>query len=70
MVKMLMKFQETMKKMNNRMSVGLCKCPWSDQYVAPQGYSFYKEGRRLGRIIWLKQNELDGIYIDKDEAYT
>lgn len=61
------KFQQ-MKK--NEMGIGIYKCPWSDQYVCNQGYSFYKDGRRLGRIVWLRSNELNGIYVDKDELET
>ena len=40
--------------------------PYYNQFCSPYGYSFYKDGKCLGRIIWRKQSELDGIYIDKD----
>lgn len=36
------------------------------QFVAPYQYSFYKNGKVLGRILWLKLDEIDGIYTDKD----
>lgn len=39
------------------------KNPYSDQYVAPYGYSFFKDGKKLGRIIWVK--DVNGIYLDK-----
>ena len=35
------------------------------QYVAPYRYCFFDaEGRKLGRIIWRKENELNGVYMD------
>lgn len=37
------------------------------QYVCPPNYSFFDyKGNRLGRVIWRKDSELDGIYVDKD----
>ena len=44
------------------------KNPYTNQYVAPYRYCFFKDGRNLGRIIWV--NNVDGIYIDKcDEEW-
>ena len=45
------------------------KNPYYNQYVAPYGYCFFnKDGKKLGRIIWV--NNVDGIYIDKcDEEW-
>lgn len=41
------------------------------QYVAPDYYSFYDvNGKRLGKIIWRKMSEIEGIYIDKDDDET
>lgn len=40
--------------------------PYYHQFCSPFGYAFYKDGKYLGRIIWRKQNELDGIYLGKD----
>ena len=52
-------------------SIGLCKNPLSVggyyQYVAPFDWHFTQNGRNLGRIIWRRDNELEGLYIDKDE---
>lgn len=52
------------------MGIGIYKCPWDNQYVAPQGYSFYRGTERLGRIVWLRNHEVEGIYVDKDEIDT
>ncbi len=50
------------------MSIGIYKNPWNNQYVAPQGYAFYDaKGNRLGRIIWRRKSEVNGIYVDKDD---
>lgn len=50
-------------------SIGLKKYknPYCNQYVAPYGYSFYYNGECLGRIIWRREKEIDGYYIDKIE---
>jgi hypothetical protein len=42
------------------------KNPYYDMYCCPYGYAFYKGNEYLGKIIWRKNTELDGIYIDKD----
>lgn len=48
-------------------SIGMYKNPWCNQYVAPYGYAFYDtKGNCLGKIIWRKKSEVNGIYIDKD----
>lgn len=39
------------------------------QFVAPQLYHFEKNNKSLGRIIWRRLNEIDGIYIKKDEEW-
>ena len=39
--------------------------PYYNQYVAPYNYHFEKDGRNLGRIIWIKN--VDGIIIVKDK---
>lgn len=54
-----------MKDMNS-IGIKIFKNPYINQYCSPYGYAFYKDGKYLGRIIWRKQNELDGIYLDKD----
>lgn len=41
------------------------KNPYYNQYVAPYRYCFYKDGRKLGRIIWT--NNVEGITIEKDD---
>jgi len=49
-------------------SIGMYKNPYNNQHVAPYGYAFYYQGKKLGRIIWV--NNVDGIYIDKcDEEW-
>lgn len=57
--------------MKNEMSdaIGLTvnKTPSENQYVCTHGYHFQKNNVNLGRILWLRQSELDGIYIEKDE---
>lgn len=57
-----------MTKMMNKL-LEQYKSPYYNQYVAPYGYCFYnKDGKKLGRIIWV--NNVDGIYIDKcDEEW-
>ena len=37
------------------------------QFVAPQFYHFEQDSKSLGRIIWRRLKEIDGIYIKKDE---
>lgn len=39
--------------------------PYYNQYVAPYQHHFEKDGRNLGRILWI--NNTDGITIEKDE---
>lgn len=39
--------------------------PYYNQYVAPYNCHFEKDGRNLGRIIWI--NNVDGITIEQDE---
>lgn len=41
------------------------KNPYNNQYVAPQGYSFYYQGVNQGRIIWTSSPE--NYYIKKDD---
>lgn len=48
-------------KMNNIKQYNI---PMSNQYVCPDGYSFYYEGINQGRIIWTSTPE--NYYIDKD----
>ena len=52
-------------------SIGMYKNPLSTdgyyQYVAPQFYHFEKDNQSLGRIIWRRINEIDGIYVKKDD---
>lgn len=50
-------------KMN---SINKYKIPMRNQYVAPEGYSFYYNGINQGRIIWTSSPE--GYYIDKDNT--
>ena len=51
-------------------SIGMYRSPLDFggyyQYVAPYRYSFYKDGKCLGRILWLRGIDVDGIYVDKD----
>ena len=47
------------------MSIGLYKNPYNNQYVAPRGYEFYRNGEYIGRIAWIDRP--DGYYVDKDE---
>ena len=42
-----------------------CKNPYWNQYVAPYGCHFEREGKNLGRILWI--NNVEGIIIVKDE---
>ena len=37
------------------------------QFVAPQFYHFEQDNKSLGRIIWRRLKEIDGIYVKKDE---
>lgn len=43
------------------------KNPYCRQYVAPYGFCFYKDGIRLGKIIWVSNTE--GIYVEKEKDY-
>lgn len=58
-----------MNNQGNMNSVGLkiYKNPYDDQYVAPYGFHFVRDGINMGKIIWRKPNEIDGIYIERDE---
>lgn len=40
------------------------KNPYNNQYVCPDGYSFYFNGVNQGRVIWTSSPE--GYYIKKD----
>lgn len=42
-----------------------CKNPYWNQYVAPYNCHFEKDGKNLGRILWI--NNTDGITIEQDE---
>jgi len=48
------------------MGIGIYKCPWSNQYVAPEGYAFYYQGVNQGRIIYTASPE--GYYVAKDDS--
>lgn len=41
------------------------KNPYVNQYVAPQGYHFEREGVNYGRIAWF--SNVDCVTIEKDE---
>lgn len=41
------------------------KNPYVNQYVAPQGYHFERDGVNYGRIAWF--SNVNGITIEKDE---
>lgn len=43
------------------------KNPYVNQYIAPLGYHFERDNQSLGRIIWRRLNEIDGIYVKKDD---
>lgn len=48
--------------------MSIFKNPYNDDYYAPYGYAFFKDGKKLGRIIHTKY--IDGIYLDKcDEEW-
>lgn len=53
-------------------SIGMYRSPLDVggyyQFVAPSRYSFYRNGEQLGKILWMKLNEIDGIYIDEDNV--
>lgn len=53
-------------------SIGLYRVPYDNngcyQFVAPDYYCFYKNGERLGKIIWRKMSEIEGIYTDEDNV--
>ena len=51
----------------NSIGLKIYKNPYDDQYVAPYGFHFVRDGINMGKIIWRKPNELDGIYIERDE---
>lgn len=46
-------------------SIGMYKNPLDNQYIAPEGYSFYINGVSQGRVIWTAKPE--DYYIDKDK---
>lgn len=46
-------------------SIGIYKNPLNNQYVCPEGYSFYYNGINQGRVIWTANP--DGYWIDKDD---
>lgn len=54
--------------MSNAIGLQVNKNPYTNQYVCQAGYHFVRNGVNLGRVIWT--NNVDGIYIDKDEADT
>lgn len=41
------------------------KNPYVNQYVAPWGYHFERNGVNYGRIMWM--SNVDGITIEKNE---
>ena len=41
------------------------KNPYVNQYIAPYGYHFTRDGANYGRIVWL--SDVDGITIEKDD---
>lgn len=41
------------------------KNPLCNQYVCPEGYSFYRNGVNMGRIIWTSSPE--EYYVKKDD---
>lgn len=43
--------------------MSIFKNPYGDDYYAPYRYSFFKDGKKLGRIIHTK--DVNGIYLDK-----
>ena len=57
-----MKERYQMKMMNNILQY---KNPYVQQYVAPYGYHFERDGVNYGRIMWM--SNVDGIIIVKDE---
>ena len=53
-----------MKMKNN---IKQYKNPYVNQYTCPDGYHFERDNQSLGRIIWRRLNEIDGIYVKKDD---
>ena len=47
------------------MEVKNYKNPYVNQYVAPLGYHFERNGVNYGRIMWM--SNVDGVIIVKDE---
>lgn len=47
------------------MNIKEYKNPYCNQYVAPYRYSFFRNGKNLGRIIW--ENNIKGIYLNNDD---
>lgn len=45
-------------------AVGIRKYPLGYVYIAPRGYVFYKNGENIGRIVLLRTDELNGVYVD------
>lgn len=54
--------------MSDAIGLKVFKTPGENQYVCIYGYHFVKNGKDIGRVLWAKPNELDGIMIDKDET--
>lgn len=46
------------------MDIKQYKNPYVQQYVAPYGYHFNRNGVNYGRIMWM--SNVDGITIEKD----
>lgn len=59
------RYQIKMKKMMN--NITQYKNPYVNQYVAPYGYHFERDGVNYGRIMWM--SNVNGITIEKDEEY-
>lgn len=47
------------------MDIKQYKNPYVNQYVAPSGYHFERDGHSYGRVAWL--SNVDGVTIEKDE---
>lgn len=58
-----MRYQIRMMKMKN--NITQYKNPYVNQYVAPIGYHFERDGINYGRIAWF--SNVNGITIEKDE---
>lgn len=60
---MLVKYQKGWMKMKN--NIIQYKNPYVNQYIAPLGYHFERDGINYGRIAWF--SNVNGITIEKDE---